>query len=224
MAQLNSGYPQVAFTHDLLPKIEIERIDRPEGRVYKTPEGNLYRSCTSVVGSLNKAAIDNWRRRVGKDEADRVSTKASMRGTAIHNLCEKYLLNEQNLFSNVMPIHKQDFLKIRPKLDRHVGLIRGIEHQMYSDALRAAGTTDLIAEWDGVLSIIDFKTSKRLKDEAKIQHYFLQGTAYGIMVHERHDLLPTQVVILMAVDGEKDPQVFIKQCKDYERATRRIFS
>lgn len=214
----------MAFVHDLLPKIEIERIDRAEGRVYKTPDGNLYRSCTGVVGQLNKAAIDNWRRRVGKDEADRVSTKASKRGTAIHNLCEKYLLNEENYLAGAMSAHKSDFLKIRPKLDKHVGLIRGIEHQMYSDDLRAAGTTDLIAEWDGTLSIIDFKTSKRLKDEAKIQHYFMQGTAYGIMAYERHGLLAAQVVIIIAVDGEKDPQVYVKACKDYERATRRIFA
>ena len=165
------------FKLDLLPKLELQRIDRPEGRVYATPDGKQYRSCTGVVGQLNKAAIDNWKRRVGKERAQMVSTKASKRGTAIHNLCEKYLLNEENYFENTMPIHRQDFLKIRPRLDRHVGLIRGIEHMMYSDELEAAGTTDLIAEWDGVPSIIDFKTSKSKKEIAKIRHYFCQGTA-----------------------------------------------
>jgi genome maintenance exonuclease 1 len=163
-----------------------------------------------------------WRARVGAEEANRISTKASNRGTKVHDTIEKYLLNDLSdmKLNSLMPDIKEMFIKIRPYLDKHVGMIYGIEQPLYSDALKISGTCDCIGEWDGVLSIIDWKTSNYQKEESYIGNYFMQTSAYAEMFEERTGISINQVVVAIAVENE-EPQIFIKKKNDYLEELKR---
>jgi genome maintenance exonuclease 1 len=184
---------------------KTERVEKDGKRFYSTPEGNLYPSVTSVTGLLSKQAINEWRIRVGDEEANRVSSRASNRGTRIHKLMEDYINNEL-----VQPdVFDYDvYNALRSVVDSKVDNIYCQEVKMYSDTLRMAGTSDLIAEYDGVLSIIDFKTSTRTKDADKIVGYFLQAAAYATMFTEKTSIPIDDMFILIGVDHEPEPQVF----------------
>ena len=140
-----------------LPK--LERDTKPDGtRLYKTPSGLSYPSVTTITGLHNKKAIMEWRKRVGEEEATRISTSAAKRGTKVHQLCEDYLrgeLDEPDIF------HKEMFDSIRPLLDQ-IDNIHCLEDPLYSDHLQVAGTVDCIAEFQGKLSVIEDRKSTRL--------------------------------------------------------------
>ena len=183
---------------------KLVRVDSPDGRKYQTPEGKSYPSVTSVVGLHGKQAILEWRKRVGEEEANKISARASKRGTAIHSLCEDYLNNktpEPNLFDI------EAFNSIRGELDK-INNIRCLETQLYSDYLQVAGTVDCIAEYDGKVSVIDFKTSSRLKEKDDIHSYFMQTAAYAVMFEERTKIPIVNLVTIMAVDNSNQPLVF----------------
>jgi genome maintenance exonuclease 1 len=206
---------------------EFEELDTtytPEGkRYYVHPDGSMFPSVTTVLGNaLPKDSLEAWRKRVGEDEAKRVSTQAAGRGTAIHSICEKYMLGE-DYKRGVMPVNLATFNSIKPKLDDHVGRVFGLEAPLYSRTLNTAGRTDCVAEWNGIKSIIDFKTSKRLKEESWIYSYFLQATCYSMMVEERTDLSIDQIVIVIAVDHE-DPQVFVRDSRSFRKDVTGIFT
>jgi hypothetical protein len=206
------------FNHVTVDGLEykLKQINESTGRRYQTPEGNLYPSITTVLSSYNKQGLMEWRARVGAEEANRISTKASNRGTKVHDTIEKYLLNDLSdmKLNSLMPDIKEMFIKIRPYLDKHVGMIYGIEQPLYSDALKISGTCDCIGEWDGVLSIIDWKTSNYQKEESYIGNYFMQTSAYAEMFEERTGISINQVVVAIAVENE-EPQIFIKKKNDY---------
>jgi genome maintenance exonuclease 1 len=211
------------FEHDLLTFPILTRVDGPDGRYYRTPDGSRFKSVTNILGErLDHSALDKWKQRVGAEEANRVSTQASRRGTAIHNLAEQYLLNNKDYAKGAMPINVQTFNTIRSILDKNIGIIYGIEALLYSRLLKAAGTADLLAQYNGVNSIIDFKTSKRIKTEDQIEGYFLQTSAYSLMVSEHSGINFPQIVIIMAVDNE-DPLVFIKKARDYFPRVKEVF-
>ena len=201
---------------------KLEQINEETGRRYKTPEGNLYPSITTVLSNYNKQGLMEWRARVGEEEANRISKKASDRGTKVHDTIEKYLLNDlSNMkLNSLMPDIKEMFIKIRPYLNEHVGLIYGIEQPLYSNTLKISGTCDCIGEWDGVLSIIDWKTSNYQKEEHYIGNYFMQASAYAEMFEERTGIPINQVVVAIAVENEK-PQIFIKKKNDYLEELKR---
>ncbi len=199
--------------------LETETINGK--RFYKTPEGLLYPSVTTITSQHGKDKIIEWRRRVGEEEANRISTKASNRGTKVHKICENYLNNEEDYArTNPAHIHKTMpdsiamFKSLQPLLDEHVNNIHALEIPLYSHHLKVAGRVDCIAEYDGKLSIIDFKTSGRLKEESWIKGYFMQCSAYAVMYEERTGIPVSQIVIMIAVDSEH-PQVFIKKRNDY---------
>ena len=198
-----------------LPKmVSLDTIEGKDGRFYITPLGNSVPSVTTVLGYSKRHIIQEWRQRVGEEEANRVSAKASSRGTRFHNLCEKYFLNEKGIFESVMPDLLQSFRDVRPTLDR-IDNIHYIESPLYSETLGIAGRTDIIGEFDGKLSVIDLKTSNREKDENWIRDYFLQGTAYALMYEELVGTPIEQVVIIISVDHSPTPQVFVKNKEDY---------
>ena len=182
-------------------------------RLYETPDGSFYPSVTTITGQMTKKAITEWRARVGEKEANRVSKAASSRGTSIHKLCEQYVLNQMDDVK-VMPSNKEMFDAMSNHLRDHVDNIHGVESFLYSDFLRTAGQVDCIAEYDNVLSVIDFKTSKKKKPEAWIQNYFVQAAAYSFMFEERTKIQIPQLVIMIGVDGEDEPQVFTKNTKE----------
>ena len=195
----------------------------PTGRVYVSPEGGSYRSVTSVLATLKNDKLQAWKNRVGEKEANRIAEEARTRGTAVHTIAERYLLNDGQWSKGHRPHFLSDFLKIRPFLDTHLGTIMGVELMIYSDELKAAGTLDLFAEWDGIPTIIDFKTSRRVKKQEDIIHYFLQATAYAIMIKERYGIEVPQFAILIITDNY-GPQVFVKSCDRFIPATKKIFA
>ena len=185
----------------------------PDGKRYYTLEdGTRLPSVTTVLGAQKKEAIMAWRKRVGEEEANRVSRKATSRGTNVHTLCERYLNNES--LGMIMPDALEMFLSIKPKLDKHVSNIWYQEQALWSKQLGMAGRVDLISHWDGVLSIVDFKTSKKIKKRDDIEDYFWQECAYALMVEELIGEPVNQLVTLMAVENEQ-PLIFVEKTEDH---------
>lgn len=212
------------FEHAFFPKITLERVNIDGKRHYVTPEGNHYKSVTTVLGDkLDKTGLMEWRRRVGEQEADRISNQAAVRGTAIHSLCEKYLMNDPFYPVGAMPVNISTFKKMRNIIDEHVSRIYGVEYFLYSDTLMTAGATDCIADWDGVPTIVDFKTSRKLKKEEWIESYFLQASCYAMMAEERLGMAVPQIAILIAVDQE-EPQLFVKDIAQFKERVVQIFT
>ena len=171
--------------HSIFKFHDLEVETTPTGRFYKTPEGNLYPSVTTVLGAQKNEGLLRWRKWVGNEEADRIMHHASTRGTALHEAVERYCDNEEEYFApGEMPHVKSMFKSIEPQL-KNIGVIAVQEAPLYSDFLGLAGRVDLIGEWDGVPSIVDFKTSSRRKKKSEIKSYFMQATAYAHMFEER---------------------------------------
>ena len=186
----------------------------PDGkRYYKLPDGTKLPSVTTVIGAQKKAAIMEWRKRVGEEEANRVSKKATSRGTNVHTLCERYLNNEDINHKDMMPDSLDMFYSLKPLLDR-IDNIHYQEQALWSVQLGLAGRVDCIAEFDGVLSVIDFKTSKRVKQRDHILDYFWQECAYALMLEEMIDIPVHQLVTIMAIEGAP-PALFIEKTEDH---------
>lgn len=183
-------------------------------RFYVTPEGNKYPSVTTITSQYNKQSIMEWRKRVGEEEANRISTKAASRGTKVHTLCENYLNNQEDYLQKQMPDAIVMFKTIQPLLDEYVNNIHAIEIPLYSNHLRTAGRVDCIAEFDGKLSVIDFKTASKRKEDSWIQNYFMQCAAYAVMFEERTQIPVPKLVVMIAVN-EDEPQIFIKKRDEY---------
>ena len=202
-----------SFTHvKSEPLQELEAIQEEIGRFYKTPSGLFYPSVTTITGMLGKKAIMEWRARVGEEEANRVSTRAANRGTRMHKLCEDYINNQLVDSADILSYNM--FSSIKPILDEHLDKVRMQEVPLYSDYLKVAGRVDCVAEWDGKLSVIDFKTSSSPKRRDWIQGYFMQASAYAVMYEELTGKPISRLVILVAVEHDS-PQVFMEKRDDH---------
>lgn len=197
----------VTFVHETvnLGYSDLVADTQPTGRTYSTPDGTKYPSITTVLSILGEDSIRAWRKRVGEEEANKISTKASGRGTAVHEIIESYLNNETT--EKFMPHIKQSLNNVRSILDERLGKIFGLEVPLYSAHLGLAGRVDCVAEFDGVPSIIDFKTSKRVKKKEWISSYFAQMAGYAVMWEERTGRPITNTVVIMDVD-DNEAQVF----------------
>ena len=179
------------------------------GRVYNTPSGN-YPSITTVLKLISQDSIEAWKKRVGEEEARRIGMKAARRGTLVHEIIERYLNNEKtSVTPDYLPHIRHSLQNLRPILDRSIGKIFGLETPLYSDHLGLAGRLDCIAEFDGELAVIDFKTSTKEKKEDWVEHYFVQETAYAAMFLERTGIEVKKIVTLIAVE-DGSVQVFEK--------------
>lgn len=187
------------------PSMLTENMDG--GRVYVTPEGNRYPSVTTVLQEHSRKAITEWRKKVGEKKADAVTRKAHTRGTSVHAAIEKYLNNEEMASVNMLPHAKAVYVHMKKVLDDHVNNIHCLETSMFSDQLRLAGTVDCIAEYDGKLTVIDFKTSTKLKRKEWIANYFMQLAAYGTMFEEHTNLKIEQGIIIIGVDNCQFAQI-----------------
>ena len=207
-----------SFNHVKLSELdfELESTTTEKGRVYKVPGGELYPSITTVLSAYNKKAIMEWRQRVGEKTANEISRKASGRGTKLHNTVENYLLNEMTdmKLQTMMPDIKEMFFDMRKIIDENIGDIYGIEQPLYSHKLKLAGRCDCIAEWNGELAIVDWKTASRTKDKDHIQNYFMQATAYAEMFEERTGRSIDTIVVVIAVQSEL-PQLFVENKTKY---------
>lgn len=209
------------FRNDIIELPQLVRIDG-EQRFYQTPDGNKYPSVTTVLSEMSdKTAIIKWRKRVGEEEANRVSGRATRRGTAVHSLLEKLVLNEEIDFSDTMPLNKTMYNQIAKHLEQHVDDVRSSEGQLFSHKLKIAGSVDLVASYKGEPAIIDFKTSTKPKRKEWIENYFLQATMYSYMLYEMTGLYHPKLVIAIALEEDSGPQIFEEHASNWiEKAVK----
>lgn len=213
------------FRHEFLPRRELRDVTGPTGRVYVTPEGD-FPSVTTVLGrALGTAELDAWRERVGEDEARRVSTKASHRGTAVHAIAERFLMNDPDYMRDAMPLNALTFAPLRTVLARHVGTIWGVELPLWSARLMTAGKTDLLCEWDGAPAIVDFKTSAKSKteDSSTVRKYLLQTATYAVMASETYGLNIQRLVLLFCPDDAIAAHAIVRSRAEFEHAVETVF-
>lgn len=204
------------FTHIEVPEVRELTAEMIHGRrYYTTPEGNKYPSITTVLGAKGKDWLNNWRNMLGAEKADKETQRCADRGTAIHDMIEKYLENEEEPTKGYSREHVGLFNQVRLRLNQNVNNIRIQEAPLYSDRLGIAGRVDCIGEYEGKLSVIDFKTSNGNKTSDMIEDYYLQCTAYAIMYYEMYGVLIEDIVIIMAVEKGMMPLVFKAQIYDY---------
>ena len=203
------------YNHKTIKLPEIKATTTDGVRLYETPEGNKYPSITTVLSVRNKKGLFEWRKRVGEDVANYVARKAANRGTAVHHMCEDYLNND---FDEEK--HKKKFLpyvlfnQLRESVLQKIDNIHAQECGLYSDKYKVAGRVDCIAEYDGKLSIIDFKTSSKERSDEWNESYYIQASAYAEMFEERTGIAINQVVILVVTE-DGVVQEFVKNKTEY---------
>ena len=196
-----------------LPEIKAKTTDGV--RLYETPDGNFYPSITTVLSVRNKKGLFEWRKRVGEEVANYVARKAANRGTLVHHMCEDYLNND---FDEVK--HKKKFLpyvlfnQLKESVLQKVDNIYAQECGLYSDKYKVAGRVDCIAEYNGKLSIIDFKTSTKERSDAWNESYYIQASAYAEMFEERTGIEINQICILVVTE-DGVVQEFVKDKTEY---------
>ena len=198
-----------------LPK--LEQIEINGVRHYTAEDGSIetpYPSVTTVLGAdpSKNAGLQKWRERVGEEEANRVSHMATTRGTAVHQIMEDWILGQEPK-TKPMPIHMDTAAGLKKFADAHFGTVKLVEGQLFSHELRTAGTVDLVAEFDGEMAIIDWKTANWPKKRNQINNYFMQESAYAVMFEERTGIPVTKLVTLVAYnDGT---QMFVEKRDDW---------
>ena len=205
----------------VLPPLERETVDGV--RYYKVPDADEFVklvSITSITSFWNREKFAKWRKKIGEDKANEITRKATSRGTDTHTLIEHYLLNEETL-PKVQPI--SDFLyKIAKPTLNNIDNIHALEGSLYSKQLGVAGTVDCIAEYDGELAVIDFKTAAAPKPRDWIDGYFVQAAAYACMYYELTGISVKKLVIIMTCENgdcvvyeERDKAKYIKLLVNY---------
>jgi len=197
-----------------VPLTEMNAVTKTNGlRLYEVGDGKWYPSVTTVTSHRTKDKIMKWRKRVGEAEANKISGRASSRGNKFHSMVECYLKNETVKFDEKNPLASFMFKTAKDTLN-NINNIHLLESPLYSDHLRIAGRVDCIAEYEGKLSVIDFKTSTKPKKESWIENYFVQETAYAVMYYERCGVKVDKIVTLIATE-EGSMQVIQKTDLDY---------
>ena len=208
------------YNHEPVELQPITATNQDGVRLYETPEGNKYPSITTVLSVRNKKGLAEWRKRVGNDVANHISRTAANRGTKVHHMCEDYLNNMQFNSPLEWENHKKHFLpyclfsELRDNALSYIDNIYAQEAGLYSDKYKVAGRVDCIADYKGVPSIIDFKTSTKERKDEYNESYYIQGSAYAEMYKERTGIDISQVVILVVTE-DGTVQEFIKQKHDY---------
>ena len=203
------------FNHVPVTLQDIKATNQDGIRLYETPDGNMYPSITTVLSVRNKQGLFEWRKRVGDDVANYIARTAAGRGTAVHHMCEDYLNND---FDEEK--HKKKFLpyclfkQLQKETLVNVDNIHAQECGLYSDKYQIAGRVDCIAEYKGKLSIIDFKTSTKERQDSYNESYYIQASAYAEMFEERTGIEINQICILV-VTADGVCQEFVKDKKDY---------
>ena len=207
------------FEHESVELTEMNAVTTDSGRKYKTPEGVNLPSITTVLSILSRESIAIWRARVGAAEANRISHRASTRGTSVHEIIEKYVNNDPNFKDGYTPDIIASFLDVKPILDERLTKVYAQEAPLYSNHLGVAGRVDCVGIFDGKPSIIDYKTSMKPKRKDWIKNYFMQEAAYAIMWEERTGQPIVQLVTVISVDNAP-PQVFVEHRDNWVRPLR----
>ena len=205
----------MTFTHcNYLGELELEKKEENGIRLYNLPNGEWVPSITTVTGFYKKDKILEWRKRVGEEKANQISRKAAARGTDFHQVCQDYLENKELDWEDYKPLTKFMFYHAKPYLDK-INNIHAIERTLYSEYFGVAGRVDCIAEYEGELAVIDFKTSDKIKPEEWIENYFVQETFYAAAYYELTDIPPVKLITIMVTPGG-EVEVFDKRNKgDY---------
>lgn len=216
---------RIKFNHTPLELQELEVEQFNNARWYLTPEGNKYPSVSTAIGWHNRGAIAAWRKRVGKAEATKVTTRAAAHGTKVHKICEHYLDNDDDYKKDVNPVNLEAFNKIRKVIDAQVKDVYGLEIPLYSDYLQVGGRCDLACQFGDKNTIVDFKTSAKNKRIEWITNYFEQAACYAVMAEERTGVCFPQIAIIIASNESNQAQLFVKKRDDYvESAREKILS
>ena len=200
--------------HNYLGDLELNKKETNGIRLYNLPNGEWVPSITSVTSFYNREIFAKWRARVGIEEANRITKKATARGTDFHEVAQAYLENKDLNWDDYRPLSKFMFYHAKPYLDK-INNIHAIERTLYSEYLGLAGRVDCIAEYEGELAVIDFKTSEKIKPEKWLENYFVQETFYAAAYYELTGIPVTKLITIMVTPGG-DVKVFDKRNKgDY---------
>lgn len=197
------------FVHEDLSHLIVDDAQEVtiEGkRHYLGQSGIPYPSITTVLGYQSAPGLHAWRKRVGEEEANRIGRIACTNGTKVHSIAEDYLNNVYKHPSNEMPYYDVAFQALETALSR-VSKVYCQEVKLYSDFLQVAGRCDAVLEFDGKISIVDFKTSSKAKDYEYLKNYFIQACAYAIMFEERTNIPINDLVIISVNAGDPNPQI-----------------
>ena len=207
----------MTFIHNELPieipELKTKNVNRK--RFYQTPDGKLYPSITTVLQKKKMVGLSEWRKRVGEDVANYIARTAANRGTKVHQMCEDFLNNN---FDD--EVHKKNFLpytlfkQMKPILMQNVNDIYAQECSLFSNKYKVAGRVDCIAKYNGIESIIDFKTSTKERNDDWNESYYIQASAYSEMFEERTGVAIPQIVILVVTE-DGVVQEFVKDKGEY---------
>ena len=208
------------FVHNevSVPELSTKNINRK--RFYQTPDGKLYPSITTVLNKKKMEGISEWRKKVGEDVANYIARTAAHRGTKVHHMCEDFLNNMESNYPEKWAEHKKNFLpyvlfnQLKPTLMQKVNNILAQECGLYTNKYKVAGRVDCIAEYNGVPSIIDFKTSTKERNDDWNESYYIQASAYAEMFEERTGIAINQIVILVVTE-DGVVQEFVKDKGEY---------
>ena len=208
------------YTHKPTKLTELTTQTVNFKRFYETPDGKLYPSITTVLSTRNKKGLFEWRKRVGDEVANYVARTSAARGTAVHHMCEVYLNNFPVDWPDKWKEHEKKFLpfclfkQLENKVLQKIDNIRSQECALFSNKYRVAGRVDCIAEYDGKLSIIDFKTSTKERNDEWNENYYIQASAYAEMFEEQTGT-PIEQIVILVVTEDGAVQEFVKEKYDY---------
>ena len=205
----------MTFAHcNYLGDIELTKRETPGCRLYQLPDGNWVPSNTSVTSFYNRDIFVKWRKKIGIEEANRITKKATARCTDFHEAAQAYLMNLEVDWEEFKPLTKFMFHHAKPYLDK-INNIHAIERTLYSEYLGLAGRVACIGEYEGELAVIDFKTSEKIKPEKWLENYFVQETFYAAAYYELTGIPVKKLITLMVTPGG-EVEVFDKRNKgDY---------
>jgi hypothetical protein len=202
------------FTHKSveIPEVSTKTVNRK--RFYLTPEGGIFPSITTVLSVRKREGLSEWRKRVGDDVANYISRTAANRGTKVHQMVEDFLNNQEVEKDNRAFLPFCLFQQLKPHLEANINNIYAQECGLWSDKYQVAGRVDCIAEYNGVPSIIDFKTSRSERSDDWNLDYYIQASAYAEMFEERTGT-PIEQIVILVVTEDGQVQEFIKKKHEY---------
>ena len=202
------------FTHKSveIPEVSTKTVNRK--RFYLTPEGGIFPSITTVLSVRKREGLSEWRKRVGDDVANYISRTAANRGTKVHQMVEDFLNNQEVEKDNRAFLPFCLFQQLKPHLEANINNIFAQECGLWSDKYQVAGRVDCIAEYNGVPSIIDFKTSRSERSDDWNLDYYIQASAYAEMFEERTGT-PIEQIVILVVTEDGQVQEFIKKKHEY---------
>ena len=224
-------FKHIKLNESVLPKSLGVKGKNQDGIRYYTIDGVNMPSVTSILGQLpeKKKILDAWRASVGEKMAKYISVTATNRGKSTHTLIENHLRNEDKKSIGITAVVPLGLFRIMKPYLARIDNIHCIEEYLYSKEIGVAGQVDCIAEYKGKLSVVDFKTSTKQRDEDYNYGNFLQCSAYAKMFEEIFpDKKIEQTVVLAACeDGfvqewihgpeniAKHQDLFYKHTKDF---------